>query len=75
MIGYVVKPHQIEQYDLGPYDKHNKVGVPEHTAVISIGSNFHIQIADKIFTEEQIKNMRKFFGWEVRNLWESQSET
>lgn len=43
------------------------------TAVIHIGS-WHVQIYDRTFTEEQIKNMREFFGWEVENLCESQSE-
>ena len=46
----------------------------KYSAVIRIGS-WHIQIKDKTFTEEQIKNMREFFGWEVENLCESQSET
>ena len=41
----------------------------EPTAVIEIGS-WYINIYDKTFTEEQIKNMREFFGWEVRNLCE-----
>ena len=44
-----------------------------YSAVIRIG-NWHIQLKDKTFTEEQIKNMREFFGWEVENLCESQSE-
>ena len=60
-------------YDLKP--EYAILTVKKPTAVISIGSNFHIQVADKIFTEEQIKNMKDFFGWEVKNLWESQSET
>ena len=46
----------------------------KYSAVIWIG-NWCIQIKDKTFTEEQIKNMREFFGWEVKNLCESQSET
>ena len=46
----------------------------KYSAVIWIG-NWGIQLKDKIFTEEQIKNMREFFGWEVENLCESQSET
>lgn len=60
-------------YDLKP--EYAILTVKKPTAVISIGSNFHIEIADKTFTEEQIKNMREFFGWEVENLCESQSET
>ena len=46
----------------------------KYSAVIWIG-NWGIQLKDKTFTEEQIKNMREFFGWEVENLCESQSET
>lgn len=46
----------------------------KYSAVIWIG-NWCIQLKDKTFTEEQIKNMREFFGWEVENLCESQSET
>lgn len=46
----------------------------KYSAVIWIG-NWCIQLKDKTFTEEQIKNMREFFGWEVKNLCESQSET
>lgn len=60
-------------YDLKP--EYAILTVKKPTAVISIGSNFYIEIADKTFTEEQIKNMREFFGWEVENLCESQSET
>ena len=54
--------------------KYEVVRGPEPTAVIHIGS-WHVQIYDKTFTEEQIKNMRKLLGWEVENLCESQSET
>ena len=46
----------------------------KYSAVIQIG-NWYIQLKDKTYTEEQIKNMREFFGWEVENLCESQSET
>lgn len=46
----------------------------KYSAIIKIGS-WYIQIYNKTFTEEQIKNMREFFGWEVENLCESQSET
>ena len=49
------------------------IDLPLPTAEIHIGS-WHIQIYDKTFTEEQIKNMREFFGWEVENLCVSQSE-
>lgn len=37
------------------------------SAVIKMG-NLSIEIYDKTFTDEQIKNMKEFFGWEVENL-------
>ena len=37
------------------------------SAVIKMG-NLGIEIYDKTFTDEQIKNMKEFFGWEVENL-------
>lgn len=40
---------------------------PKFTARIAIG-NFIIQVTDKTFTDEQIKNMREMLGWEVTNL-------
>lgn len=55
-------------------DNNPTIKEQEPTAVVHIGS-WHVQIYDKTFTEEQIKNMREFFGWEVENLCESQSET
>lgn len=54
--------------------KYETLRGPEPTAIIHIGS-WSIQIYNTTFTEEQIKNMREFFGWEVENLCESQSET
>ncbi len=42
---------------------------PKYTAVIQIG-NWHIQLVDKTFTQEQIDHMRAYFGWEVKNLCE-----
>ena len=45
----------------------------KYSAVIEIG-NWHINLVDKTFTEDQIKNMKEYFGWEVKNLCESQSE-
>ena len=51
----------------------NIIRPPKYSAVIQIG-NFHIYLTDKTFTENQIKNMREYFGWEVKNLCESQSE-
>ena len=52
---------------------HSTLAEEEPTAIIHIGS-WHIQIFNKTFTKEQIKNMREFFGWEVENLCVSQSE-
>ena len=37
------------------------------SAVIKIGS-LSIDIYNKTFTYEQIKNMKELFGWEVENL-------
>ena len=45
----------------------------KYFAIIQIG-NLHIYLTDKIFTEDQIQHMREYFGWEVKNLCESQSE-
>ena len=42
---------------------------PKYTAEIQIG-NWHIQLIDKTFTQEQIDHMREYFGWEVKNLCE-----
>ena len=51
----------------------NIIQAPKYSAIIQIG-NWHIYLIDKTFTEDQIKNMREYFGWEVKNLCESQSE-
>ena len=51
----------------------NIIKPPKYSTVIQIG-NLHIYLTDKTFTEDQIKNMREYFGWEVKNLCESQSE-
>ena len=40
------------------------------SAVIEIG-DLHIQLTNKTFTKRQIKHMKKYFGWEVRNIDES----
>lgn len=40
------------------------------TAVIQIGS-LAINIYNKTFTESQIKNMKEYFGWDVRNIEEN----
>ena len=51
----------------------NIIGTQKYSAVIQI-SNLYINLTDKTFTENRIKNMREYFGWEVKNLCESQSE-
>lgn len=43
---------------------------PKPTAIIEIGQ-LCINIYDKTFTEEQIKNMREYFGWDVSNIEEN----
>ena len=42
----------------------------KYSAVIEIG-DWHIQLSNKTFTKRQIKHMKKYFGWEVRNIDES----
>ncbi len=41
--------------------------LPDYTARIIIGS-WEINLTNKTFTEEQIKNMKEMLGWEVENL-------
>lgn len=41
--------------------------LPNYTARIIIGS-WEINLTNKTFTEEQIKNMKEMLGWEVENL-------
>lgn len=43
------------------------IELPKYSVRISIG-NFQINLTDKTFTEEQIKNMKEMLGWEVENL-------
>ena len=43
------------------------IAFPKYSARISIG-NWEINLTDKTFTEEQIKNMKEMLGWEVENL-------
>ena len=50
--------------------KDNVIREPKYSAVIEIG-NWHIQLTNKTFTKRQIKHMKKYFGWEVRNIDES----
>ena len=63
-----------EEITQGEIPEENIIQPVKYSAVIWIG-NWGIQLKDKTFTEEQIKNMKEFFGWEVENLCESQSET
>lgn len=62
-----------EEIIQGEIPEENIIQPPKYSAVIQIG-NLHIYLTDKTFTENQIKNMREYFGWEVKNLCESQSE-
>ena len=62
-----------EEVIQGIIPEENIIKPPKYSAVIQIG-NLHIYLMDKTFTEDQIKNMREYFGWEVKNLCESQSE-
>ena len=70
-------PYKIEEYsDNTAYSGGSntntcKILLPKVTAVIKIGS-FNIQIYDKKFTDEQIKNMQDYFGWDVENIEEKQ---
>lgn len=43
------------------------IELPKYSAKISIG-NWEINLTNKTFTEEQIKNMKEMLGWEVKNL-------
>ena len=62
-----------EEIIQGEIPEENIIQPPKYSAVIQIG-NFHIYLTDKTFTGDQIKNMKEYFGWEVKNLCESQSE-
>ena len=62
-----------EEIIQGEIPEENIIRPPKYSAAIQIG-NLHIYLTDKTFTENQIKNMREYFGWEVKNLCESQSE-
>ena len=50
-----------------PLPEDAKIALPKYSARISIGS-LQINLTDKTFTEEQIKNMKEMLGWEVENL-------
>ena len=63
-----------EEITQGEIPEENIIQPVKYSAVIQIG-NWYIQLTDKTFTKRQIKNMKKYFGWEVKNLCESQSET
>ena len=56
-----------ETSDNLPLPEGAKIAFPKYSARISIG-NFQINLTDKTFTEEQIKNMKEMLGWEVENL-------
>lgn len=43
------------------------IALPKYSARISIG-NLQINLTDKTFNEEQIKNMKEMLDWEVENL-------
>ena len=58
-----------EEITQGVIPEENIIQPPKYSAVIQIG-NLHIYLTDKTFTENQIKNMREYFGWEVKNLCE-----
>ena len=49
--------------------KGSELTPPGTTAKIKIG-NLEINLMDKTFTDEQIKNMKKMLGWDVINLKE-----
>ena len=49
--------------------KGSELTPPGTTAKIKIG-NLEINLMDKTFTDEQIKNMKEMLGWEVTNLKE-----
>ena len=62
-----------EEIIQGVITKENIIQPPKYSAVIQIG-NLHIYLTAKTFTDNHIHNMREYFGWEVKNLCESQSE-
>ena len=49
--------------------KSNIIKPLKYSAAIQIG-NWCINLIDKTFTEDQIKNMKEYFGWDVKNLCE-----
>ncbi len=44
-----------------------RIKLPKYTAKITIG-NWTINLLDKTFTKEQIKNTKELLGWDVENL-------
>ena len=62
-----------EEIIQGEIPEENIIQPPKYSAIIQIG-NLHIYLTDKTFTEDQIQHMKEYFGWEVKNLCESQSE-
>ena len=66
-----LKKETIYQLEKVPTIQPEKLIQPEkYSAVIEIG-DLHIQLTNKTFTKRQIKHMKKYFGWEVRNIDES----
>lgn len=65
--GYYRQEMKKETSDNLPLPEGAKIALPKYSARISIG-NFQINLTDKTFTEEQIKNMKEILGWEVKNL-------
>ena len=49
--------------------KTNEIKLSIYSAVIQIGS-WCINLIDKTFTKNQIRNIREYFGWEIKNLCE-----
>lgn len=58
-----------ERIEYGSSDLYNesKIQLPKYSARIKIGS-WEINLIDKTFTDEQIKNMKEMLGWEVENF-------
>ena len=62
-----IKKGPIAVEDMITPDQLRAIMSPKYSAKISIG-NWEINLTDKTFTEEQIKNMKEMLGWEVENL-------
>lgn len=62
---FVVESSNVDYFEY----KGSELTPPGTTAKIKIG-NLEINLMDKTFTDEQIKNMKEMLGWEVTNLKE-----